>query len=677
MVDYLRMAELGACVPRADGSDTRISFIVPAFSAERTLAASIGSIRAAAPPGSEVIVVDDGSLDGTAALAAQLADRVVHRPCQGGAARSRNDGVRVSRGDILFFVDADVTVTKAAVDGALAHLDQGADGVFGAYEPLPPPEVRNVATTYKNILHHFTHLNGQRMAATFWSGFGTLRRAAFLAVGGFDASVTTGADVEDIHLGNRLRAAGFEIVLDPSLQVRHHKRYTVWGMVASDIFHRAIPWTRTMLQLRSVSLDLNLRKPAILASVVGYLVLAAAAATPTVGLLGVAAAVVFAAFWTALNIRFLLYTLRHWGPTGTMASTALLFLYSLYCPIGVMLGVFVHLLRGRSVPRRNWLRLETAEGESVLSDLAPAEEARLAVSVAVIADIDERLDALSGLPEAAPWWELIVVSPLARDDLPEGARFLPARRGAPRHQMRQQALDVARGEMLAVLDADCVPEPGWLDRVLDAAGTSHVAVGGSFQHDYRGVSQRAAQVVRYWPWRPERAPTWLTEHPCTNAAFRRDVTQALGGFREEGALLPRLAGLGARPVRFDPAMSVRLAGPVRARTLLGQVKHSARTSAAASSRYLDYSRSSRAVLVALAPLSSVVNLLRIVRAAVVEGVADRAFWLALPVTAAAVASHWLGRASGLLWPGEGGGLIPRTAEDLAGLTVPASEAAPW
>ena len=116
-----------------------VSFVVPAFQASATLPATIASIRAGAPADSEIVVVDDGSLDSTLAIARELADVVVTRPCQAGAARARNDGARASRGDVLFFVDADVTVDRASVEGALRHLDGGAAAVFGAYEPLPPP----------------------------------------------------------------------------------------------------------------------------------------------------------------------------------------------------------------------------------------------------------------------------------------------------------------------------------------------------------------------------------------------------------------------------------------------------------------------------------------------------------------------------------------------------------
>src|SRR5438105_12108822 len=233
-----------------------ISVVVPAYNAEATIADCLQAIRDSTCPGAEIVVVNDASLDDTGTIARRIADVVVDRPCRGGAARARNDGAQTAKGHILVFVDADVIVNPPAVSGLLCGLDGGADAVFGAYQPLPL-FAANGATMFKNLLHHYTHLYSAGEVSTFWSGFGATRRDAFVAVHGFDPAVTTGADVEDIHLGYRMRRAGFRIVLDPSLQIAHQKRYTVRSVVASDFFHRAIPWTRAMFELRTFRADLN------------------------------------------------------------------------------------------------------------------------------------------------------------------------------------------------------------------------------------------------------------------------------------------------------------------------------------------------------------------------------------------------------------------------------------
>ncbi|MGH9268255.1 MAG: glycosyltransferase, partial [Acidimicrobiales bacterium] len=549
-----------------------MSFIVPAFQAARTLPSTIASIRRSVPEGCphEVIVVDDGSFDSTPALASSLADRVLNRPCQGGAARARNDGARVARGDTLFFVDADVTVNPAAVAGALAVLDEGAEAVFGAYEALPPPAVRNAATTYKNLLHHHTHVRGAGRAGTFWSGFGAVRRSAFRAVNGFDAAVTTGADVEDIHLGYRLRAAGFRIVLDPTLQVQHHKHYTIRGLIASDVFHRAIPWTRAMLELRTFRPDLNLRPGSMLAAATAIGVLAAVLAALVAGPRALIAAGCLAGLWLVLNWNFLAHARKAWGPLGAVQSGGFMFLFHLYGPLGSAAGVAAYLLRHRRAAMLNWLGLD----EGSRSHGQPA------VTLAVVVQPCEPAAALEGLPPLEPWWELLVVAVDRPDRLPAGAQWVPARPGASRHEMRQMALVAARGEMFATLDGGCVPDPGWVERVRAVASGAALVVAGSFRHDHRGARHRANQVARYWAWRPERTAGWVVDHPATNAAFRTSVARGLGGFKEEGALILRMAGFGARPVLFDPQLSVRLAGPVGARSLVRGVAGVARLRAA-------------------------------------------------------------------------------------------------
>lgn len=633
-----------------------VSFVIPAYQAVGSLAATVESVRAAAPEGSEVVIVDDGSSDDTPALAARLADRLVLRPCQGGAARARNDGARVARGDVLVFVDSDVTVTSQAVEGLLAAVRGGADAAFGAYEALPPERIRNAATTYKNLVHHWTHVQAAGAASTFWSGFGAVKRDAFWSVGGFDTASTTGADVEDIHLGYRLTAAGRSIVLDPSLQVTHHKAYTVRGVVVSDVVHRAIPWTRAMLQLGSYSPDLNLRRAAIAASVLAYTAVTAPLAVPVVGRRALAVGAAAGVGWAWCNRSFLGYARRTWSASGALRCAGFLGLYSLYCPPGAALGWGAHVLRRRRSASLNWLGLEPVDSDE--------SDDGVEVTVAVIAACGEPLEALRGLPPVEQWWELTVVSDLPRSDVPDGVRHIVGWAGAERDELRQLALDVAAGGMFATLDAGCVPQPGWLDRVRASARGSDLVVAGAFEQDRRGVRARAEQVSRYWQWRPERRAGWSSHHPATNAAFRTDVAQALGGFRDPGALLLRISGFGARPVRFDPQMRVALTRISSPRVFVPGVGGTSRLRASAATRYHGLSRPARLLFAGLAPVNAVADVATTVRAARREGTADRTFWLALPLVALARASHWLGRADGLLRPASRGGLVPRSSDDL-------------
>jgi glycosyltransferase involved in cell wall biosynthesis len=107
-----------------------ISFIVPAHNEERLLGGTLGAIHAAASPlphPYEVIVVDDASTDGTAAVAAAHRARVVPVRFRQ-ISRTRNAGARTASGTWLIFVDADTVVTPEAVRAAVDAMSRGAVG---------------------------------------------------------------------------------------------------------------------------------------------------------------------------------------------------------------------------------------------------------------------------------------------------------------------------------------------------------------------------------------------------------------------------------------------------------------------------------------------------------------------------------------------------------------------
>jgi glycosyltransferase involved in cell wall biosynthesis len=84
-----------------------VSVIIPAYNAERYLIEALDSVRAQGHRPLEVIMVDDGSTDGTAGVVAQYPDvRYVYQANRGPAA-ARNAGLRLAQGDLIAFLDAD------------------------------------------------------------------------------------------------------------------------------------------------------------------------------------------------------------------------------------------------------------------------------------------------------------------------------------------------------------------------------------------------------------------------------------------------------------------------------------------------------------------------------------------------------------------------------------------
>jgi len=240
-------------------SAPRISIVVPAHDNGRDLEECLAALRGASTPDCEIVVVDDASSDDTPARAARAGARVLCLGTNRGPAAARNEGVRQSRGDILFFVDADVVVANDAIRRVLATLQGEAspDAMFGSYDARPRATGR--VSQYRNLLHHHVHQTARSEASTFWAGCGAIQRRAFDTAGGFDERRYPKPSIEDIELGARLCAAGYRIHLDKDLQGTHLKRWTLRSMVHTDLARRAIPWTRLLLERGAGPADLNLK----------------------------------------------------------------------------------------------------------------------------------------------------------------------------------------------------------------------------------------------------------------------------------------------------------------------------------------------------------------------------------------------------------------------------------
>src|SRR6476661_7120595 len=117
------------------GALPRVSVVIPAYRAARTLPAGLAALAAQTYPADhlEIIVVDDGSPDETAAVAEAAGARVL-RQANRGPATARNRGALAATGDLVLFTDADCAPTPAWVERMAAPFaDPAVMGVKGAY----------------------------------------------------------------------------------------------------------------------------------------------------------------------------------------------------------------------------------------------------------------------------------------------------------------------------------------------------------------------------------------------------------------------------------------------------------------------------------------------------------------------------------------------------------------
>ncbi|MEP7205987.1 MAG: glycosyltransferase [Casimicrobiaceae bacterium] len=241
-----------------EASATSISVIMPVWNGADMLDRSLPPLALMHARGEvvEIIVVDDGSTDDSVGRATTHGARVLPSGGRLGPGGARNVAAPLARGNVLWFVDADVVVHDDAariLAGSLHDRDTAA--VFGCYDDRPAGS--NFLSQYKNLVHHYYHHRAGGAADTFWAGCGAVRKAAFLAAGGFDAARYPFPSIEDIELGYRLRERGHRIRLDPALQGTHLKVWRFANLLHTDVVRRALPWSRLILDRGALPDALN------------------------------------------------------------------------------------------------------------------------------------------------------------------------------------------------------------------------------------------------------------------------------------------------------------------------------------------------------------------------------------------------------------------------------------
>jgi len=191
----------------------RVSTIIPTFNCAATLPAAIDSALAQEFDRHEIIVVNDGSTDDTAAILARYGDRIrTIEQSNMGFNRARNVAIKIARGDYFAFLDADDIWLPGRVARTCAALDRNPAAVLAFTEVIPmdergelgPPWIVGAAPTLSDLL-----TRGWRI----YPSAVTMRRSIYLAAGGFSEELT---NLSDCYLWMRAREFGpFEYLTEP------------------------------------------------------------------------------------------------------------------------------------------------------------------------------------------------------------------------------------------------------------------------------------------------------------------------------------------------------------------------------------------------------------------------------------------------------------------------------
>ncbi|GAB6907293.1 membrane hypothetical protein [Desulfosarcina cetonica] len=229
-IDRLKKRPLAETVP--------LSFMVPCYNDADSVGQTIESIHAVCGANADVIVIDDGSTDGSretlSALARRYGFRLILNPTNLGKARALNTHFALTKHATVVLIDADVIVNPRSLADALARLQiPGMGAVSCPYRAANKGIIPLMQTIEYNMLAFVQGAYNVFSAIALWGGFIVVKRDAFIEAGGFSPNAIT----EDMDLAFKLNEKGWRVN-----QSFHHVRTYVPDTL-EGWFRQKIRWS--------------------------------------------------------------------------------------------------------------------------------------------------------------------------------------------------------------------------------------------------------------------------------------------------------------------------------------------------------------------------------------------------------------------------------------------------
>jgi GT2 family glycosyltransferase len=210
----------------------RVSVVVCAYNAERTMEACLASLETLDYPDYEVVVVNDGSKDRTLAISESFPYCRIISQENRGLSVARNVGAEAATGEIVAYTDSDCVADPDWLTFLVARMEEGGLAACGGPN-FPPPEESLVPAAVAVSPGGPTHVLISDEVAEHIAGCNmAFRREALLALGGFDPQYRAAGD--DVDICWRFQDAGYTIGFSAAAVVWHFRRNTVGAYLSQQ-----------------------------------------------------------------------------------------------------------------------------------------------------------------------------------------------------------------------------------------------------------------------------------------------------------------------------------------------------------------------------------------------------------------------------------------------------------
>ncbi len=202
----------------------RISLYIPCYNVERFITRCLEGVMAQTHAPDEILIIDDGSVDGTVDLARHFPVRIVRHEKNSGLAKARNTANREARNELVASLDADCIADSRWLETLAAEMS--APDIAAVGGKLVETVLESVADRWRKT--HMSQDWGEERIENpqFMFGNNTLiRKQAIVQAGWYDEFMRTHG--EDADMSKRLAGLGYRTIYQPKATVRHLRQDTI------------------------------------------------------------------------------------------------------------------------------------------------------------------------------------------------------------------------------------------------------------------------------------------------------------------------------------------------------------------------------------------------------------------------------------------------------------------
>jgi GT2 family glycosyltransferase len=229
-----------------------ISIVIPNYNKADTIEKCLEAAFAVKYKNFEVIVVDDYSEDNSVELIKQYPCRLIQLNTKSGTSRARNIGAYHSKGEFIFFTDADCLLqedTLSIINRTVSNLNPDVV-IGGTYTRLPYD--RDFFSTFQSVFINYSETKKAENPDYIAAHAMIINTETFKKSGGFPEDFMP--IIEDVEFSHRLRRSGKRLIMNPEIQVQHIFNFSLWTSLR-NAFKKTAYWCMYSMKNRDLLVD--------------------------------------------------------------------------------------------------------------------------------------------------------------------------------------------------------------------------------------------------------------------------------------------------------------------------------------------------------------------------------------------------------------------------------------